>query len=113
MTVDEKNILKEKIISNIEALQKQIAILNEDTKPIAKDCCMDEIARTELLAEQEVQRKILESSILRLSQLQLALKRIDTQMFGICIECEEDIGFGRMSIRPESIRCVACENEYL
>ena len=109
MTVDEKNILREKITSDIETLQKQIIALKENTKPITKDCCMDEISRSEALAEQEVQRKILETSLLRLKQLQNALLRIDTPMFGICIECEEEIGFGRMSIRPESTRCMECE----
>jgi len=29
-------------------------------------------------------------------------------MFGICIECEEDIGIERIKIRPESVRCVDC-----
>ena len=110
MTAEEKNLLKEKLNADITALQKQIAGLREDMQPISKDCCMDEISRSEALADQEVSRKILETAILRMSQLQHALKRIDKPMFGICIECEEEIGFGRMSIRPESVRCVECAN---
>jgi len=109
MTVDEKNLLKEKLNADISALKKQIKVLKEEIQPFVKECCMDEIARTELLAEQEVSQKILKTSTLRLSQLQHALQHIDTPMFGICIECEEEIGFGRMSIRPESTRCVDCE----
>ncbi|RLA69230.1 MAG: transcriptional regulator, partial [Epsilonproteobacteria bacterium] len=46
----------------------------------------------------------------RFTRLNNALQRIDKPMFGICIECEENIGFGRMSVRPESVRCVDCAN---
>ncbi len=50
---------------------------------------------------------------LRLARLTNALLRVDKPMFGICIECEEPIGIGRMSIRPESVRCVECANNLL
>lgn len=108
MTPKEKETLKSKIESDIHELQKQIETLQEKAKPIAPDCSLGRLTRMEAMAEQEVSQKILDESKLRLTRLQNALSRIDKPMFGICIECEEDIGIGRMGIRPESIRCVAC-----
>jgi len=111
MTQIEKECLKKKIIDDIEALQKQIEALHEKAKPIAPDCSLGRLTRMEAMAEQEVSQKILDESTRRLTRLQNALSRIDKPMFGVCIECEEPIGMGRMEIRPESVRCVACASE--
>ncbi len=110
MTPKEKETLKSKIESDIHELQKQIETLQEKAKPIAPDCSLGRLTRMEAMAEQEVSQKILDESKLRLTRLQNALSRIDKPMFGICIECEEEIGIERMKIRPESVRCVACAN---
>jgi len=111
MTPKEKALLQKKIEGDIEELLKQIEALQEKAKPIAPDCSLGRLTRMEAMAEQEVSQKILDASNLRLTRLQNALSRIDKPMFGICIECEEDIGIERMKIRPESVRCVACANE--
>jgi DnaK suppressor protein len=108
MTSKEKEIVREKIENDIDTLQRQIALLREKAKPIAPDCSLGRLTRMEAMAEQEVSQKILDESNLRLTRLQNALSRIGKPMFGICIECEEEIGIERMKIRPESVRCVEC-----
>ncbi len=108
MREKEKETLKSKIESDIHELQKQIDTLQEKAKPIAPDCSLGRLTRMEAMAEQEVSQKILDKSKLRLTRLQNALLHIDSPMFGICIECEEEIDIERMKIRPESVRCVAC-----
>jgi len=60
------------------------------------------------MGEQYVNNKILDKERIRLTRLDNALQRIDKPLFGICIECEESIGEGRMSVRPESVRCMEC-----
>ncbi len=105
---EEKNDIKETIETDICSLKEQIAILEEKVKPIAPDCSLGRLTRLEAMGEQHVNNKILDESKLRLARLTNALLRVDKPMFGICIECEEPIGMGRMSIRPESVRCVVC-----
>jgi DnaK suppressor protein len=111
MTPEEKKEIKEKIEADIATLSEQIKALEKKTKPIAPDCSLGRLTRLEAMGEQHVNNKILDESRLRLTRLQNALLRVDKPMFGICIECEEEIGVGRMSIRPESVRCVECANE--
>lgn len=110
MTEEEKSEIKEIIETNIHTLNEQIAILEEKVKPIAPDCSLGRLTRLEAMGEQHVNNKILDESKLRLARLTNALSRIDKPMFGMCIECEEPIGMGRMRIRPESVRCVECAN---
>ena len=111
MTKTEKTVIKTHILHEIDKLQQQINALQEKAKPIAPDCSLGRLTRMEAMAEQEVNRRILDESKLRLTRLKNALSRIDHPMFGICIECEEPIGVDRMKIRPESVRCVACASE--
>jgi len=108
MTQEEKNEIKQKIEADIQTLKAQILALEEKSGPISPDCSLGRLTRLEAMGEQHVNNTILDESRLRLTRLQNALLRIDKPMFGICIECEEEIGFGRMSIRPESVKCVAC-----
>jgi len=110
MTQKEKNSIKEKIESGLIQLEEQIKILKEKVKPIAPDCSLGRLTRLEAMGEQHVNNKVLDESRIRFTRLKNALLRIDKPMFGICIECEEEIGFGRMSVRPESVRCVECAN---
>jgi len=108
MTQDEKKQIKEKIESDILILQEQITDLEEKVKPISPDCGLGRLTRLEAMGEQHVNNKVLDEARIRLTRLNNALQRIDKPMFGICIECEESIGVGRMSVRPESVRCVNC-----
>ena len=110
MNKQEKETLKEKIENDLILLKEQITELEEKVKPISPDCGLGRLTRLEAMGEQHVNNKILDEARLRLTRLNNALQRIDKPMFGICIECEEEIGMGRMRIRPESVRCVACAN---
>ena len=108
MTQKEKNSIKEKIENDLIQLEEQIKILKEKVKPIAPDCSLGRLTRLEAMGEQHVNNKVLDESKIRFTRLKNALLRVDKPMFGICIECEEEIGMGRMSVRPESVRCVEC-----
>ncbi|HHH37540.1 MAG TPA: TraR/DksA family transcriptional regulator [Epsilonproteobacteria bacterium] len=110
MTHEERNQIRSKIETDLTVLKKQIEILEEKTKPIVPDCSLGRLTRLEAMGEQHVNHKVLDESKLRLSRLQNALLRINKPIFGICIECEEEIGIGRMMARPESVRCVECAN---
>jgi len=108
MTAKEKKTIKEKIDNDIVALKEQISALEEKVKPISPDCGLGRLTRLEAMGEQYVNNKVLDESRVRLTRLSNALQRIDKPLFGICIECEENIGIGRMRVRPESVRCVEC-----
>jgi len=108
MNKQEKQHIQDKIKKDITLLHKQIKNLEEKVKPISPDCGLGRLTRLEAMGEQSINNKILDESRIRLTRLKNALQRIDIPMFGICIACEESIGVGRMSIRPESVRCVRC-----
>jgi DnaK suppressor protein len=108
MTNSEKSTVKAQIKLELTKLKAQIIKLKEATKPIAPDCSLGRLTRVEAMNEQVINMKILEEAELRQTRLNNALSRIEDEMFGVCIECDEPIGIGRMLVRPESVRCIGC-----
>jgi len=108
MTEKEKLSVKAQIKLELIKLKAQIIKLKEATKPIAPDCSLGRLTRVEAMNEQVINMKILDESELRQTRLNNALSRVEHDMFGVCIECEESIGIGRMLVRPESVRCIGC-----
>jgi len=108
MTKAEKEEITETIIAELTQLTKQIEELTRLSKPIEPDCSLGRLTRVEAMNEQVINLKILDEAQRREVRLNNALRRINHEMFGICIECEEPIGIGRMLVRPESVRCVEC-----
>jgi len=46
----------------------------------------------------------------RLQRIEAALKRLETDDFGYCDDCGEDIPAKRLEIDPTTTRCVDCAN---
>ena len=107
MTDSQKNAVKEKIISELARISNDIAALEEITKPInAED--MDDITRMDSIVNKSVNDAALSASRTRRAGLEYALKRIDDQEFGYCIECGEEIPYARLLAMPEASRCIDC-----
>lgn len=47
-----------------------------------------------------------------LAEIQIALDRMDDGAYGICIDCDEPIALQRLQVRPESARCLGCEEKF-
>ena len=46
------------------------------------------------------------------TEIETALIRIATGVFGICIDCEEEVGYDRLSVNPTAKRCYDCQKRY-
>lgn len=45
----------------------------------------------------------------QLRQVEDALQRIDAGDYGVCVDCEEEIGLNRLRAAPWAQRCVKCQ----
>jgi DnaK suppressor protein len=58
-----------------------------------------------------VQEQINKLNLRKLKSLELAIKNIDKKGYGICEECEEDIGFKRLAALPGITICICCAEQ--
>ncbi|EDZ61144.1 putative transcriptional regulator, TraR/DksA family [Sulfurimonas gotlandica GD1] len=108
MTKEQRQKIKEKIIQDLDAMQKEIDELQDKIKPIAPDCSLGRLTRQEMMQEQQVNEHALHEAQIRVNKLKYAIQKIGKDGYGICAECEEEIIFGRLMLLPESTHCVAC-----
>jgi len=49
---------------------------------------------------------------IQLTQTIRALKKIEIGEYGLCIDCDDVIAFSRLQIKPESERCINCQQAH-
>lgn len=108
LTTEQRQQLKEKIEAEIVALEEELVHLSEAAKPVSPDNAIGRLSRQEAIQDQQILLANLNRSKTRLARLQRALGCIDDEEFGLCVQCEEPIPFGRLILMPESATCVNC-----
>lgn len=111
MTQKEKEYLKEKILKDIEYLNKEIEDLKEKIKPISPENSLGRLTRLEAMGEKSVNEAMLLKCEQRLKKLLFVKDRTQNENFGCCNICDEDINIERLKILPESTVCIECANE--
>lgn len=99
------------IISEIEKVENQIKSLKSITRPIAPDDSIGRLSRMEAINEKSVNEANLRKAEIRLQQLQSAQKRVQTEEYGFCVECAEEIPQKRLQLLPESLFCIQCQGK--
>jgi DnaK suppressor protein len=69
----------------------------------------DELDRIQQASDHDFEVGNLQRSQSQLREVQGAIRRIRDGVFGICAECEEEIGPKRLRALPWAPRCIACQ----
>ena len=106
---------KEKLNEFRELLQSQLnSLLGEAEKTIsgmetAKETFPDPTDRATLESTRNFTLRIRERESKLINKIKQALKKIDKGEFGLCVECEEEIGYERLKARPVTSLCINCK----
>ena len=100
--------------SEFVALGKELrAILDETeeaTRPVELDAPIGRVSRMDAIQQQKMAEANRQSAELRLKQVEAALLRFGREEYGLCLECEEPVGFARLKARPEALLCIDCQS---
>jgi DnaK suppressor protein len=108
MTVEERIELKRKIVESISSLEKDIAELEELTKPISPENAIGRISRMDAINNKSINDAALIQARLKMEKLVFATEKCDDTEFGTCRKCHGVIPMGRLLLVPESLYCVRC-----
>jgi len=97
-----------KIDEEISKTSVLIEEYKELTKPISPDCAIGRISRMDAINNKSVAEASLRQAENKLNSLHRVLSQIDTDDFGVCLKCKQQIPLGRILIRPQSLLCVNC-----
>lgn len=112
--------LSDKQIKNLKTLLQQkfseLKAQIELAKPGADTVVLDQskvgrLSRMDALQQQHMADSTLQQAKRRLTLLQKALLKVDTDAYGLCALCEEEIVFSRLEVSPEAQLCIRCQSQ--
>lgn len=108
MTSSEKEKLIGIIRSRVEQIKEDIEELRELVKPIPLDASIGRISRMDAINNKTINESSLREKKQQLKKLERALDNSESDSFGICTKCGDEIPFGRLEYMPHTTRCVNC-----
>lgn len=78
-------------------------------RPVALDpSSVGRVSRVDALQGQTIALETQRRRAFELRRIEAALARIEDEAYGLCVECDEAIAYGRLEIDPATTRCIAC-----
>lgn len=96
------------IQKQLEEIEPEIRDLEELTKPVAPDNAIGRVSRMDAINNKAINDSALREKKKLKQKLEKALDRSDTDSFGKCMKCGNDIPIGRLEYMPYTTRCVHC-----
>lgn len=100
--------MKEKLISERKALLEKSTISQDIDLVDVDGDEVDEIQGKMLI---ELQKKLTQRKSNKLSQIDIALDKIDLKTYGLCEDCGEAIPEKRLLINPHFLICIGCAED--
>ncbi len=96
------------------ALRNELLQLLEDSSDGAQPVSLDEpigrLSRMDAMQQQSMVQANRRTAQTRLIQIEAALRRHAGDEYGLCVGCEEDIGYARLKAQPEAPLCIDCQS---
>ena len=108
MDLNEKREVQAAIEEKITELTSRIKDLQEATKPMGLDSAVGRLSRMDYINNKTIDEANLRQSEVKLKALERWLSLIDSDQFGKCSRCGNEINPKRLLFMPESTKCVHC-----
>jgi DnaK suppressor protein len=89
--------------------QSELEGLIRNREAAAIETSADALDQIQHAVERELALGTLARESAGLRDTRAALRRIDEDIFGTCLDCEEDISLKRLAAVPWAARCIACQ----
>lgn len=109
----QKQQLKSLIEFQLGELKEQLLLAAKSSQTVMLDQTMvGRVSRIDAIQQQKIAQAGLERDKIKFQRLSKTLLQIETEDFGYCMQCDDEICFERLLIKPESIYCVLCQQKH-
>lgn len=91
-------------------LQKQLQDSSDGAMPVSLDQPIGRLSRMDAMQQQSMVQANRRTAQARLTRIEAALRRCQSEEYGLCVECEEEIGYARLKAQPEAPFCIGCQS---
>jgi DnaK suppressor protein len=104
--------LKQQLESQKETLQIQLQESDNSTKPVTLDQqSVGRVSRIDAIQQQQMASANRDQSLALLQEVDVALKRIESDEYGLCLICDEPIALARLQAQPHTANCIICQSK--
>ena len=111
LTPEEAEELGQVLAALRNELEHFLQVTEEGIRPVALDEPIGRLSRMDAMQQQSMARANRQSAQSRLKQVNAARQRFSREEYVDCLECEEPIGYARLTVRPEAVLCIACQSQ--
>lgn len=109
LTAEQLKALRSDLLVLKVSLREDLESSADASKPVELDqSSVGRVSRIDAIQHQQLAAASRQAQIHRVSMTDQALRRIEQDIYGYCLRCEEPIGYRRLKARPESAQCVRC-----
>ena len=94
-----------------DQLERSLAGSRDAARPVGLAEPIGRLSRMDAMQQQKMAQASREGIAQRANQVRAALARFEDGTYGLCVSCEENVGFPRLQARPESPLCIACQRK--
>jgi DnaK suppressor protein len=112
LTAEQKQELRQLLLSQKDKLQQQLRDAESATEIVTLDqTAVGRISRMDAMQQQSMAVSTRAKAETSLRKVIAALKRVETEDFGRCIDCDAVIEFNRLRIQAEAGYCLSCQSK--
>lgn len=109
MTDSEREEMRSLIAARLAEAETAAAANRDATDTVALDQqSVGRLARMDAIERQQIARATAARRQAEVTRLRAAQARVDTEMFGYCAGCGDEIAIERLRIEPTLLRCADC-----
>jgi DnaK suppressor protein len=91
-------------------LQQLLENSSNGAQPISLDEPIGRLSRMDAMQQQSMVQANRRTTQNRLTRTEAALRRYASDEYGLCMGCEEEIGYARLKAQPEAPFCIDCQS---
>jgi DnaK suppressor protein len=109
LTSSEIESLTERLSRAREEVVQALNDTSDDALPVDLDLSIGRLSRMDAMQQQQMTLARRQSLDTRQKQIDAALTRVHEGRYGLCLTCDEPIGYRRLMVRPEAWLCTKCQ----
>ena len=109
LTESQARELYQALLNLRDELRKLLDDSSNGAQPVSLDEPIGRLSRMDAMQQQSMVQANRRTAHTRLTRIESALRRYDDDEYGVCVECEEEIGYARLKAQPEAPFCINCQ----
>ncbi|MCP3689007.1 MAG: TraR/DksA family transcriptional regulator [Gammaproteobacteria bacterium] len=104
--------LKKLLAEQKQTIEQQLKQAKANTQPVTLDQqSVGRVSRIDAIQQQQMAVANQQQLMQQLHAANNSLKRIAENVYGLCLECAEPIGFDRLQVKPYAAYCLVCQSD--